>query len=414
MARHNMPTAYAMSGRLGVRHDSPSFRVQCVRDDKREVGAGRRVVTLERRGHAFGQISVDKLRDILLLLEQHAVCISCDVHVEQIRHWALVLHVPTVQGIRGAVGVEDEQVVDVAPDNYRLRHAANGFGTSKDARARCALPETPGLEPREQGRCQRRPAWAIPYTGLNMRHTRVRPSDPVVSYKIPSTHGHSALDRESGEGAKRGGSHRCAGCLFKIHSGYLCASLHAESRFQKAATLSLVYPNQSHKGAPGGDRGAVDEFPAAVAGVVCDFCSFRGCPARSMLAADARSAELLCRSPSNGRRALRTVRSAAGVLLRSGSSSVSRDSGCEVSEDDVGRPSVAELGGAMSARRSVLRSSLDEVSSGEEEALGTSRVMREATALAMSMFRSGGYAACDADFQQFSSRAPPTLDVCVR
>eukprot|EP00965_Chrysotila_dentata_P064158 2124552-Pleurochrysis_carterae.AAC.1 len=82
MARHNMPTAYAMSGRLGVWYDSPSFRVQCVRDDKREVGAGRRVVKLERRGHAFGQISVDKLCDIPLLLEQHAVRVSCDVHVE--------------------------------------------------------------------------------------------------------------------------------------------------------------------------------------------------------------------------------------------------------------------------------------------------------------------------------------------
>eukprot|EP00965_Chrysotila_dentata_P150069 4956913-Pleurochrysis_carterae.AAC.1 len=30
-------------------------------------------------------------------------------------------------------------------------------------------------------RCQRRPACAIPYTGLRMRHTRVFPSVPVVS-----------------------------------------------------------------------------------------------------------------------------------------------------------------------------------------------------------------------------------------
>eukprot|EP00965_Chrysotila_dentata_P158759 5243913-Pleurochrysis_carterae.AAC.1 len=32
----------------------------------------------------------------------------------------------------------------------------------------------------------------------------------------------------------------------------------------------------------------------------------------------------------------------------------------------------------------------------------------------MSMFRSGGYAACDADLQPLSSRVPPTLDACVR
>eukprot|EP00965_Chrysotila_dentata_P174069 5746312-Pleurochrysis_carterae.AAC.1 len=41
-------------------------------------------------------------------------------------------------------------------------------------------------------------------------------------------------------------------------------------------------------------------------------------------------------------------------------------------------------------------------------------MIQEATVFAMSMFRSGGYAACDAGLQSLPSRAPPTLDASVR
>eukprot|EP00965_Chrysotila_dentata_P005110 167600-Pleurochrysis_carterae.AAC.1 len=100
MARHNIPTAYAMSGLRRVRHDPSSFRVQRVRADKREIRAGGRM---------------------------HAVCIGGNVHVEQIRHWALVFDVPSrsqvgnergVKGVGRVVGIEDEQVVDVATNDY--------------------------------------------------------------------------------------------------------------------------------------------------------------------------------------------------------------------------------------------------------------------------------------------------------
>eukprot|EP00965_Chrysotila_dentata_P031270 1040980-Pleurochrysis_carterae.AAC.2 len=84
MARHSIPTAYAMSGRLDVWRDSPSFRVQSVRNDEREVGTRGGVVALEGCGHAFGQISVDELRNIVFLLEEYAVRVSGYVHVEQI------------------------------------------------------------------------------------------------------------------------------------------------------------------------------------------------------------------------------------------------------------------------------------------------------------------------------------------
>eukprot|EP00965_Chrysotila_dentata_P122922 4063153-Pleurochrysis_carterae.AAC.2 len=140
MARHSMPTAYAMSGRW-------------------EVGTCGCVVALEGGGHAFGQVSVDKLRNIVFLLEEYTVRVSGYVHVEKIRHRALVLHVPAgrqigserrVQRVRRVVRVEDEQVIDVASDDDRLRYSANdGFGACEDTRVRRALLETPGLEPRE-------------------------------------------------------------------------------------------------------------------------------------------------------------------------------------------------------------------------------------------------------------------------
>eukprot|EP00965_Chrysotila_dentata_P195450 6176999-Pleurochrysis_carterae.AAC.2 len=44
-----------------VRQDPPSFRVQCVCDDKREICAGGCMVTLEGRRYPFGQICVDEL-----------------------------------------------------------------------------------------------------------------------------------------------------------------------------------------------------------------------------------------------------------------------------------------------------------------------------------------------------------------
>eukprot|EP00965_Chrysotila_dentata_P124384 4111742-Pleurochrysis_carterae.AAC.1 len=75
MARHNIPTAYAMSGLRGVGQDPSGFSVQRVRDDKREICAGGRMVTLECCGYP---------------LRQHTVRIGGDVHVEQIRHWAFV------------------------------------------------------------------------------------------------------------------------------------------------------------------------------------------------------------------------------------------------------------------------------------------------------------------------------------
>eukprot|EP00965_Chrysotila_dentata_P003136 102435-Pleurochrysis_carterae.AAC.1 len=118
-------------------------------------------------------------------------------------------------------------------------------------------------------RCQRRPAWAMPYTGLTTRHTRVLPSDPVVSYpgggvavhdfawlelalqvrgdEIPGPHGESASSSERSKRPKRCGAHRGAERLFKVHSGYLGATLNTEPGFERTVALTFVDPDQAHK-----------------------------------------------------------------------------------------------------------------------------------------------------------------------
>eukprot|EP00965_Chrysotila_dentata_P197609 6178292-Pleurochrysis_carterae.AAC.2 len=47
--------------------------------------------------------------------------------------------------------------------------------------------------------------------------------------------------------------------------------------------VARIVAQKPHKGTPGGDGGTVDEFPAVVAGVVRNFCSFRDCPARTVI-----------------------------------------------------------------------------------------------------------------------------------
>eukprot|EP00965_Chrysotila_dentata_P026831 890536-Pleurochrysis_carterae.AAC.1 len=57
-----------------------------------------------------------------------------------------------------------------------VRLQTNTQGSDED----CANPHW--ISHRKRERCQRRPACAMPYTGLTIRHTRVLPSDPVVLY----------------------------------------------------------------------------------------------------------------------------------------------------------------------------------------------------------------------------------------
>eukprot|EP00965_Chrysotila_dentata_P022233 735538-Pleurochrysis_carterae.AAC.1 len=49
---------------------------------EREVVSCRRVVFVEGRWNALREVRVDKLRDVFLLLEQHAVGVGRNVYVE--------------------------------------------------------------------------------------------------------------------------------------------------------------------------------------------------------------------------------------------------------------------------------------------------------------------------------------------
>eukprot|EP00965_Chrysotila_dentata_P242136 6204715-Pleurochrysis_carterae.AAC.2 len=49
---------------------------------------------MERRGYSVGQIGVDEVSDVLVLLKENVVGVARDVHVQHIAYRALVLDVP--------------------------------------------------------------------------------------------------------------------------------------------------------------------------------------------------------------------------------------------------------------------------------------------------------------------------------
>eukprot|EP00965_Chrysotila_dentata_P171147 5647876-Pleurochrysis_carterae.AAC.1 len=119
----------------------------------------------------------------------------------------------------------------------------------------------------------------------------------------------------------------------------------------------------------------------------------------------ARSAERPRRKCSRKEESLETAGSSA--CGREVSSGGSGERGCEPAGID------ASAGGARTGPRG-----RDPDVAGSIELAGKIRaefnVILLARALAMIMFRSGGYAACDAEFHPPSPRVPPTSDVCVR
>eukprot|EP00965_Chrysotila_dentata_P254290 6211823-Pleurochrysis_carterae.AAC.1 len=64
---------------------------------------------------------------------------------------------------------------------------------------------------------------------------------------------------------------------------HLRAALHAQACFECAASLALVYPDESNERATGGHIGAIDGSPAPVRGMVRDFCSLSPPPAEVVL-----------------------------------------------------------------------------------------------------------------------------------
>eukprot|EP00965_Chrysotila_dentata_P143531 4742753-Pleurochrysis_carterae.AAC.1 len=104
----------------------------------------------------------------------------------------------------------------------------------------------------------------MPYTGLRMRHTRVLPSDPAA------TKSHRRID-----------SPRLTASTARVRRDV--ARIVAQKR---AAALPLVHPDQTHQRATRGNGRAIDELPAAVVGVICDFSSFCGRPPCAIVTQD--------------------------------------------------------------------------------------------------------------------------------
>eukprot|EP00965_Chrysotila_dentata_P087718 2896182-Pleurochrysis_carterae.AAC.4 len=68
----------------------------------------------------------------------------------------------------------------------------------------------------------------------------------ISCHKVPPTHRQPALDGERSESAEKRGQHRGAEGLLEFHARDLSTALHTKSRFQRAAALTLVHPDQTY------------------------------------------------------------------------------------------------------------------------------------------------------------------------
>ena len=82
-----------------------------------------------RVGHALGGVRGHELGDVLGLPEHDVFVGALNLHAQEVRDFALVLHVPSIiqsineGGIKGMfviMGVHDEQVVHIASDEQLL------------------------------------------------------------------------------------------------------------------------------------------------------------------------------------------------------------------------------------------------------------------------------------------------------
>eukprot|EP00965_Chrysotila_dentata_P053431 1772663-Pleurochrysis_carterae.AAC.1 len=87
-----------------------------------------------RRGHPVGRVGVDQVSDVLVLLKKNMVSVARDVYVKQVAYWAFIFDVPTRRQVRRerlversdpVIGVQCEEVIDVAPDDQALESAVD-------------------------------------------------------------------------------------------------------------------------------------------------------------------------------------------------------------------------------------------------------------------------------------------------
>jgi hypothetical protein len=90
----------------------------------------------------------------------------------------------------------------------------------------------------------------------------------VCGDEIPPMHVHVAGGGEGAESAEGSGPHRRAESLLVVNSGYLCATLNAETSLKLAATFHLVNPNELYKATSMWNLATIDFGPRAVRSVV--------------------------------------------------------------------------------------------------------------------------------------------------
>eukprot|EP00965_Chrysotila_dentata_P003197 103979-Pleurochrysis_carterae.AAC.2 len=153
----------------------------------------------------------------------------------------------------------------------------------KSTRGTASVASDARPEPYRRSFCRPARSFHSPAVDGSRRLRRVRVRLLVGRYEIPSAHREAALSCERCKCSQRCGAHSGAKGLLVVDTWNLRAALNAEPRFERAISLTLVDPYQTHESSSGWDVLAIDEFPASVVRVVGDFRALSGSPASSVV-----------------------------------------------------------------------------------------------------------------------------------
>eukprot|EP00965_Chrysotila_dentata_P091226 3012436-Pleurochrysis_carterae.AAC.3 len=275
MARHNMPTAKAMSGRVCVEqyNNAPTSDMY---SRWTERSSSRSALVERVASTCFGRSSEAGACWLTWKVEgtSSGVDAGGNVDIQQIRNGALIFYVPAlgeilsegvVERAGAVVSGQRDQVVDVATQHDPLSRATDVALGDKHARVGFTLLETPVTNPREEtrtlpaapglrhsvhwfldatdagpaigavGRVARRSVTVYDFPGLEL-------ALKVGRHEIPSAHHHVLRRGQSGEDAERGGVHGGAECLVVVNALKLCTALHTEARLEGSVAFALKKP----------------------------------------------------------------------------------------------------------------------------------------------------------------------------
>eukprot|EP00965_Chrysotila_dentata_P119843 3963137-Pleurochrysis_carterae.AAC.2 len=124
MARHSMPTAYAMSGRVLVeQYSSAPTRLWDRRVSTSSLAESSRSLTAfstragrSARGNACRRVCSEELLDVRGLPQYNVVAFDRDIDVEKVGHFSFVIDAPAVDEGRGELSIETAGVVGRVED----------------------------------------------------------------------------------------------------------------------------------------------------------------------------------------------------------------------------------------------------------------------------------------------------------